>query len=125
MGEHQSNFERQQAEIKNLEQAIFAARNYVVPSQDLRPRLLESAKEYCGQKRRLRRMGFGAIAASLLWFFLAPAFSSMSGYQSQLSGPSRTDMERAALELSSQKGYGPNWGLVEAFIKFRSIDPER
>ncbi len=125
MHENKKNYERERAEIEKLELAIFAARNFVVASQDLRPRTLEAAKEYCSQQRRLRRIGISALAASLVWFTCAPAISTLSGYQSRFSGPSRSEMERTALELSKQKGYGPNWGLVEAFLKLRTISQGR
>ncbi len=125
MREYQKDFERERAQIEKLELAIFAARNYVVASQDLRPRTLEAAKDHCGQHRRLRRIGISALAASLVWFMCAPAISTLSGYRSHFSGPSRSEMERTALELSKQKGYGPNWGLVEAFLKLRTINQGR
>lgn len=125
MSEHQRRFEREQAEIEALERSIYAARNYVAPSRDLRPRTIEAAQEFCRQKRRVRRLSFGAIAAAVAWIICMPAASTMSGYSDRISGPSRFEMERAALDYAQEKGYGPNWGLVEAFLKVRNVHQEK
>jgi hypothetical protein len=121
MNEYQGYSKYEREKIKQLEQAIFRARDYVVPSPDLRPRTLEDAKDYCTQKRRVRRLGLSAAAACLVWLLFAPTFSSLSGYSGKFSGPTQMELEHTAIELSHSKGYGFNWGLVDAFLKLRNI----
>ena len=124
VSDFQSQPEQGSAELEALEKTIFAARNYVAPSRDLRPRVLEAAKDAARQKRHIHRLWMCAAAASLLWIVTMPLLSSMSGYGKRLAGPSQSEMEHTAIEYANQKGYGINWGLVDAFLKRRNAHQE-
>lgn len=101
----------------DLEQAIFSARNFVVPSDDLRPNVMEEAKENSLQRLGFRRLGILVMACLLVWLIAIPTARALSVMRSQMSAPSTKQVEQVAEELSTQNRYGPNWGLVDAFEK--------
>ena len=101
--------------------AIFAARHYVRPSDDLRPRTLEAAREQGVQRHYLRRLSLYAAALLMSWLVALPTARALSELRTRIVAPLPAELQQIALELSDQKRYGIDWGLVEAFEQTRSL----
>lgn len=108
-------------EFSQLEKTIFEARHYVVPTDDLRPRTLEAAREDSQQKRGFQRLSVYAVACLLIWLVCLPVGRAVSVFRSHMVAPSTEDLQRVALELSAEKSYGPDWGMVEVFERLRGL----
>ncbi len=108
-------------DFEDVVNAILKSGEFVVPSDDLRPRVLEAAREQCGQKHELRRLSLVASAILLVWLVALPTTRALSELRTHLVAPLPADMLRLADELANRHRYGPDWGLVDAFENTRSL----
>jgi hypothetical protein len=109
----------------SIELLIRAAGNYVQPSEDLRPRTLEAARDHCDDRRAEQKLGAFAIAVLLLVSFSSPALRYADVLRSASAGPSATEMHSRALAYETQPDVGSNWGLTEAFTELRRTQATR
>ena len=110
-----------QQAIAEIEAAIRAAGDYVWPSDDLRPRTLETARELSQQRRAQRRLGRFFLAVVFLMAFGVPLFERVDSRVKPRTAPSAIDMQRRALEHAARASVGPNWGMLEAFTEWRRV----
>ena len=107
--------------FENLESLVFAARNYVVPSDDLRPRTMDAAREVGFQKKEVRRIGFAILVSCFIWSVCFGMASSAGIYREHFVAPSGDEFQRAALRLAANTNGNIDWGLVEAFARMRGL----
>ena len=127
-----------------LESLIRAAGDYVHPTDDLRPRTLETARRRCRQQRRASGMAIAALLLAVLIpsgnrqqahmapferasFERAPfgraPFGRLSSYATTQSLDTKTeDWESGPNTLRA--GLGPDWALVEIFTQLRRQQAE-
>lgn len=113
------------AEFADLESVIRSAGEYVVPSDELRPRTMDAVKDAIENRKLSRRAGVLGLAALSLWLACWPLAGLTKSWRDEITAPSKADMERTAAELSLQSNMSLDWGLVEAFEKLRSLKPNR
>ena len=108
----------------DIEQMVWGARNYVQPSADLRPRVLEVAKAQSLSHRAQRSIRFLSIAIFVL------ALLTTSNRQGQelaaIQPPAAFAVERSLTvpaEMVRQTG-DIGWDTVEAFTEFRRRQAE-
>jgi len=111
-------------QIQQLEATIFAARNFVVPTEDLRPRTLSLAKETSRIQRIANRSAITVTSIMLVWLLAVPVLRSMALYRDSLSGPMSAEIEQTAQSLAIEHRYEPGWGLVDAFQDSRKLELE-
>jgi hypothetical protein len=111
--------------MQQIESAIRAAGNYVRPSEDLRPRTLEAAREHCGDRRAEQKLGGFVIAVLLLVMIGSPAIHYMHALRRQSTAPSATEMQDRGLRYAADPHIGSNWGLSEAFTQLRRLQANR
>lgn len=108
-------------EFAELERKIRAAGGYVAPSDDLRPRILEVARERCSEQRHVRRASWLAMATISLWVACWPLSIWASGLREKLTAPSSSEIQSQAIEHSQRPNGSFDWGLVEAFDRLDSL----
>lgn len=108
-----------------IESMIRAAGQYVQPTEDLRPRTLEAARQYCGDRRAEQKLGSLAIAVLLLVSISSPAIRYAEMLQSTASGPSAAEMHHRAIAFETRPDVGSHWGLTEAFTELRRNQASR
>lgn len=108
-----------------IESAIRAAGDYIQPSEDLRPRTLEAAREDCGDRRAELKLGVFAIAVLLLVTLSSPTIHYVDTIRTQSTAPSATEMQLRGLEFATDPHIGSNWGLSEAFTQLRRSQADR
>lgn len=113
------------ARKRQIESMIRAARNYVRPSDELRPRTLEAARERCGDRRAEQRLGSFAIAVLLLITLGTPVMRYAETWRTLEWAPTASDVEQRAAELGTQREIGPNWAITEAFSQLRRVQADR
>ena len=111
-------------QIKQLEATIFAARNFVVPTDDLRPRTLTAAKESCRIQRFANRAAVTLTSIMLIWLLALPVLRGVASYRDQMRGATPAEIEQAAQILTLEHRYEPGWGLVDAFQDSRKLAVE-
>jgi len=107
--------------LDDLEKFIFVARNYVVPSDDLRSRTLEDARELGSQRRELRRLGIASVLGVTLWGLSLSFVNSANAYRDVWVAPSGEDLQRIAFEIGAKTNDNREWGLVEVFERLRTF----
>jgi hypothetical protein len=117
--------ERADGDHAAIEAMVRHARRYIRPSDDLRPRVLEAAKEHCGDRRAERRLGDLWFALAVLLVFVLPAIHRYALVQSAASIHAAGEVERRAEELASQPQVGIHWSLAEAFTQWRTLTASR
>jgi hypothetical protein len=108
-------------QFEALEAKIRAAGNYVVPSDDLRPRTLEDAGELVVQRRWLKRLGFAWMMCTLVVGLSLVFVGAVNVYREAWVTPSGDDLQRIAFENSSTTNAEREWGLVEVFDRLRRL----
>lgn len=104
---------------ETVEAMLRAAANYVIPSEDLRPRVMDAAREHCAQ-RKIQRKLVGYMLSSLLICVLCwPLVDELAELRSQLASPSSAEMLKRSFEITHASDVGSNWGLAEAFSELR------
>lgn len=106
-----------EARWNELVAMIGAAGDYVVPSEDFRPRVLEAAQQKCAE-RRARFAAGRAFAAAALAAGIAALGARSAGFSSPPKWKDAGQIEQRARENSAVCG-GLNWGVVEAFSEAR------
>lgn len=107
-----------------VELLIRAAGNYVVPSDNLRPRVLEAARESAAD-----RVGFYKLARLFLVLLFCsalsvPALERLTDWHDRSASPSVSEIQNQATQIANEKGVGPHWGLYEAFNRLRNHHAE-
>ncbi len=121
MSRSRNPYDDSQQEMDDLENFIFAARNYVVPSDDLRPRTLEDARDLGLQRREIRRLGFASVIGIALWGLSLAFVNSANAYREAWVTPSGEDLQRIAYEISDRTNDNREWGLVKVFERLRTL----
>ena len=110
---------------RQIESLIRAARWVVQPSEDLRPRTLEAARDYCDDRRAEQRLGGFVLAVLLLLAFTSPAIQYVSVMRVRASVPSTTEIHHRAMDYASQREVGPHWGMAEVYSQMRRVQAGR
>ena len=110
---------------EQIEAMVRGARHYLRPSEDLRPRTLEAARQYCDDRRSEQKLGGLLIAAVLLLFVSSPALRFVDVLRNRSIAPTAADIQARAVEYSAQPEIGTHWGLAEAYSQMRRIQANR
>lgn len=114
-----------ESDPEKIESMIRAAKDYVHPSDELRPRIVEAAKDRCGDCRAEQRFGHFAIAVLVLILASSPAIQLASMMSSSIAKTSAQEIQNRAEELSSQREIGSHWALAEAYSQWRDRQASR
>ncbi len=106
--------------LEQIESMIAAAKDYVTPSENLRPRVLEAARAQQGYRLSLNRLLQIAAAVFLTVILSIPIQQRLDAWRSAALSPSADEFERRAQQLAGQPTIGPNWGFYEAYESLRA-----
>jgi hypothetical protein len=106
--------------MSEVERMVRGAGGYVQVSRDLRPRVLETARTECGERRARRSIRHLAIVVVLLMVFATPSGRGLEGarYSGLLAA---VDSQQIFSQAESKVGRGGDvsWAMVEAFTDLR------
>lgn len=108
-----------ESDFAELEQIIADAKGYVVPSADLRPRVIDSVREIDVQHVHLAKLRNLIICAVLLWMIVMAVFFVLSSKRKQFTSPTSSEVEQKSIEYATQNGYSKDWGMVDVFRELR------
>lgn len=116
------NNDRDEGRFESLESIVRAAGGYIQPTDDLRPRTLEAAREACSRRRWNFRLGAVAVAVILVAICDLPSriASSRAGQAEKPSQVIRDyDLHRQASLRMANAGFDSSWSVYEAFADLR------
>lgn len=102
-----------------IEALVRGAGQYVTPSEQLRPRVLEAAREQLHDRLAHRRMMQCAVVILLCGALSTTLADQFDTWRHQLHSITASEIEQQALEISSGSIEGTHWGLFEAFNQLR------
>ena len=108
-----------------IEAQVRSAGGYVVPSDNLRPRTLEAAREWSEDRKALRRLRRFAVLLLLCSVMSVPLVERLTAWHKGTQSPSPREMEQRALQLATDSHVGQHWGLFEAFSQLRRVQAAR
>lgn len=109
-------------ELQALEELIFQSKDYVVPSEDMKPQLLETAGEHARLWKFAKGAGIASLGVVLCWAVLIPASRYLSGYRQHVTAPSSQEVQQMAQDRYSSYPDDDDWSLVETFQEIHSLD---
>jgi hypothetical protein len=104
---------------------IRSARDFVQPSDDLRPRILEAARDHCDDRRAEQKLGSFVLALFVVILISSPVLRYAVMLQSMPVTRSADQVQLRAAELASQQEIGSHWALAEAFSQWRHLQATR
>lgn len=110
---------------EGIESMVFAARHYVQASDDLRPRVLEAAKQYCGDRHAERKLGSFVIMVMVALIITSPLIDYATTLRSAAFPRSASEMQQRAADLSTEPGVGTHWALADVFSQWRMLQASR
>lgn len=103
-----------------LEQLIANSKEYVVPSDDLRGRVLESARSLDHRRVQLAKIRNLILFALSMWIFVLTVYFVFS--RSRQPYQKSADVEQQSMEYSQQYRYSKDWGMVDAVQQSRGVE---
>jgi|LakMenEpi03Aug12_release.lakeMendotaPanAssembly.Ray.scaffolds.fasta_scaffold00031_49 hypothetical protein len=104
----------------DLERLIAGAKDYVVPSENLRPQVVEAARELEIPKSELNKLRNFGICVGLTWLMAGAIYLLLSHQRKHFSAPSSGQVQRMSYEYAEREGVSQEWALVEVFQQQRS-----
>lgn len=108
-----------------VEEAVWAASGYVVPSDDLRPRTLEAAREVDQDRHRLRKFERFMVGFLAICVLSIPLVDRLNTWRDNHQAPTSTQIEQMALEYSKKSADGQHWGMYETYNRIRHAQAAR
>ena len=111
--------------FERTEAMVRAARRYLRPSEDLRPRTLEHARRNDADRRTEQKLGGFALAVMMLAACSAPVVHFVDVVHSNSVAPSAAEIQERGFRYAAQPEIGPHWGLAEAFTQMQRSRADR
>ena len=105
--------------LKQIESLVASAKNYVVPSDNLRPRILEAARANQSRWLSTRRMLQVAAVIFLCVLLTIPAQQRLDAWRRSTVSPTASELEQRAQQYADQPAIGHNWAMYEAYKNLR------
>ena len=110
-----------QERYDEVEAMVQAAGSYVQPSDDLRPRVLETARTEVVELRGRRWVRQASVAAAIIG--VAVSIRTTTGVKEPRIGDADAVYEQASQKSVGAGGFG--WALVQAFCELRQQQSEK
>lgn len=110
---------------RDLEQLIFSARDYVVPTEDHRPRTIEAAREAWWERRHVRHVGLAALTCAATWLMSLSLVDLGNVLREHLMSRSA---QSPVLFLQQHQGSHrsiSDWDLVQAMDRWGALGSQR
>lgn len=107
-------------DLRNIEAWVASARHYVVPTDDLRPRVLDTASGVSNSKLQERRIGYAIIAVAIIFLCWGGVWVGVSSVTKNTVNESASSISRRALELHDKNSINIHQATVDAYEEWRS-----
>lgn len=107
------------SDFAELEQIIADAGGYVVPTPDLRPKIIDAVRGLEKTRAQLAKLRNLIICAVLLWAGVISGSFFLSNSRKEITSPTSAEVEKKSIEYAAQYGYSKDWGMVDVFRQLR------
>lgn len=107
-------------DLRSMEAWIASARDYVVPTDDLRPKVLEAASGVGISKLQERRIGYAIISVAIISVCWTGVWLFLTNVRDNAIKESSNSISRRALELHDQESVNIHQATVDAYEEWRS-----
>jgi hypothetical protein len=112
-------------DLQALEAAIRDAGQLVIPTERLRPKTLDAARDYCDQRRHANRVAGLGLSLAVVVILASPMLESLSQWCGGITAPTSQEVELRALETARLQNYELSWGLVDVVSGVRDTQSQR
>lgn len=101
--------------LKHIEALVASAKNYVKPSDNLRPRVMDAARSrrrIVMNSRRILQLSFIVMLGVLMTI---PVQQRLEVWRQNAFTPSTDELQQQAQAYAERSSVGQNWGMVEAY----------
>ena len=107
-------------DMRNFESWVAAARDYVIPTDDLRPKVLEAASGVSINKLQERRIGYAIISVAIASVCWAGIWLCLTNARDNSMKESSNSISRRALELHDKESINIHQATVDAYEEWRT-----
>jgi hypothetical protein len=107
-------------DLRCMESWVASARDYVVPTDDLRPRVLEAASGVSVSKLQERRIGYAIISVAIISVCWAGVWLWLTNVRDIAVEESANSISRRALEIHDRESVNIHQATVDAYEEWRS-----
>ena len=104
---------------ESIEAKIQSAARYVIPSDHLRPLMLQAARDFAADKRSDGRLIKMIWAVAICCCLMLSMMDRVNSWGNSLASPSAEDMNQRAIRIAAENNLGIGWGMQEAFCQLR------
>lgn len=108
--------------FNDLEQLVYSAKDWVVPSDQLRPQVMASARDVHLRKLQYTKLRNFFIVSAVIWLLVLTIFLSLRENRRSLVAPSAQEVQEKSHEYSTQYPHAKDWGMVETFSEIRRLE---
>ena len=91
----------------------------MVPSDELRPRVIDAAREYDVHRAQLAKLRNLGLCVAALWLGALTLYYFVRGHRQHWTAPSSAAVQQHSIEYATQRGYSVDWGMVDVFSELR------
>jgi hypothetical protein len=107
------------SEFADLEKLIDSAKDFVQPSEMLRPKVVEAARELDTRQLQLVKIRNLLLCTMAVWMLVGLTFWGLHTHRKGLIAPSSSAVEQMSLQYASRNRYSRDWGMVDVFWQLR------
>ncbi|AMV32416.1 hypothetical protein VN12_09845 [Pirellula sp. SH-Sr6A] len=104
---------------------IRGAKEYVVPTDDLRPRLLEAARDWSDTKAGERRIGYAIIGIAVIAWCSSLGWPWLASIQARQTPRTYEAIEQRTLEIHDTTNHGIHDATLQAYEEWRAESQRR
>jgi hypothetical protein len=116
--------ELDESDIAELERLIGGAKDFVLPSDQLRSKVVESVRSFDIERSQLIKLRNFVLSVFLVWLFVLGTFFYLRGQRTAIMPPTSAEVEHKSAEYASSRGYSKDWGMVDVFWESRGGDSQ-
>lgn len=113
-----------EADFAEFEKLIGSAKDFVVPSEQLRPQVVDAARAIDIRQSQLTKIRNLVICVLAVWVLVLGVFWKLSIRRSELTSPTSAEVEQMSVDYATRRGYSKDWGMVDVFWELRGGDSQ-
>ena len=113
------------AAVKETERQLLELGRSLRPSEDLRPRTMEAAKDVSSSQVTQRRVSLFCVLAITVAVAGKPVARECGWLEPAESFTPSARLQSVSLEIAEHDRSDPHWGMLDAFCRWRDLQIQR
>lgn len=125
MAKHSPNSGPIRSDEDRVVEWIRGAKDYVAPSDELRPRLLEAARDWSDARTEERRIGYAIIGIAIMAWCSSLCWPWLAAIQARQSSRTYESIEQRTLEIQESTTSDIHDATLQAYEEWRTESQRR